>query len=311
MHHEHWCSSHMKDAPCSFGEDILIGRESSSRKLNKQTLKDNTTQYCLYVADPATFLASNSALGILFSSENSLFIQLWKKHMYFWVVLLQLPLNRWIEILLSPLNTDFQQKQTMFDTRYSQPGIWCLPTMCVRVHIWLCLCFVLVCSNDSEGQRNIRRHSPDCGLLPGLYAFSSPSPPRSLVTHCPPWPAVELSLHYPPLTCTPSTPQAVVPLPRRRSTSPSSRLFWGPELRLRLRLRLRLLDSPSLHCDTLFPSVACCPPANRDWWGGTDRCETRPSSGAHRTRPRSLTSLSQLHSPQQTRGEGGSEGCKS
>ena len=33
----------------------------------------------LYVADPATFLASNSVLGTLFSSENILFIQIWKK----------------------------------------------------------------------------------------------------------------------------------------------------------------------------------------------------------------------------------------
>ena len=39
-----------------------------------------TTQFhivpCLYLADPATFLASNSVLWILFSSDNSLFIQL-------------------------------------------------------------------------------------------------------------------------------------------------------------------------------------------------------------------------------------------
>ena len=32
---------------------------------------------CLYLADPASFLASNRVVGILFSSENSLFIQLW------------------------------------------------------------------------------------------------------------------------------------------------------------------------------------------------------------------------------------------
>ena len=34
---------------------------------------------CLYLADPATSLASHSVLGTLFSCENSLFIQLWKK----------------------------------------------------------------------------------------------------------------------------------------------------------------------------------------------------------------------------------------
>ena len=33
----------------------------------------------LYVADPATCLASDSVLGTLFISENSLFIQLGKK----------------------------------------------------------------------------------------------------------------------------------------------------------------------------------------------------------------------------------------
>ena len=37
--------------------------------------------FCLYVADPATFLASNYVLGILFSFESSLFIHLWE---YFW-----------------------------------------------------------------------------------------------------------------------------------------------------------------------------------------------------------------------------------
>ena len=34
---------------------------------------------CLYVADPATFLASNSVLVTSFHSENNLFIQLLKK----------------------------------------------------------------------------------------------------------------------------------------------------------------------------------------------------------------------------------------
>ena len=45
--------------------------------MNRWTLKDNAISYllCLRVADPATFLASNSVLGTLFSSENSLFIQ--------------------------------------------------------------------------------------------------------------------------------------------------------------------------------------------------------------------------------------------
>ena len=46
---------------------------------DKLILKDNTMSYCLYVADPATFLASNYGLGNIFSSENSSFIQLQRK----------------------------------------------------------------------------------------------------------------------------------------------------------------------------------------------------------------------------------------
>ena len=40
------------------------------------TTEFRTVLLCLYVADPATFLASNSVLTI-FSSESSLFIHLW------------------------------------------------------------------------------------------------------------------------------------------------------------------------------------------------------------------------------------------
>ena len=47
--------------------------------MNWLILKDNTVLLCLYVADPATFLDSNSVLGTVFSSESSLFIQLRKK----------------------------------------------------------------------------------------------------------------------------------------------------------------------------------------------------------------------------------------
>ena len=44
------------------------------------TLKDNTLVFlCLYVADPATSLASNSVLGTLIPSANSLFILLRKR----------------------------------------------------------------------------------------------------------------------------------------------------------------------------------------------------------------------------------------
>ena len=43
-----------------------------------------TTQFltvllCSYLADPATFLASNCVLGTLFSSDNSLLFHLWER----------------------------------------------------------------------------------------------------------------------------------------------------------------------------------------------------------------------------------------
>ena len=46
------------------------------------TLKDkrfHTDLLDLHVADPATFLASDSVLGAFSSPESSLFIQLWRK----------------------------------------------------------------------------------------------------------------------------------------------------------------------------------------------------------------------------------------
>ena len=46
----------------------------------KLTLKgQHNFLLCLFVADPATLLASNSVQGTLFSSESSLCIQLWGK----------------------------------------------------------------------------------------------------------------------------------------------------------------------------------------------------------------------------------------
>ena len=55
--------------------------------MNKQTDLKGPAQFhtvllCLYVADPATSLASNSVLGTLFFSESSLFIQLWNKYIF-------------------------------------------------------------------------------------------------------------------------------------------------------------------------------------------------------------------------------------
>ena len=68
----------------SEGKDLhqliyFMPRQSKSKNLsllsllNKQTALKGQHNFCftLYVADPATFLASNSALGTLFSYENS------------------------------------------------------------------------------------------------------------------------------------------------------------------------------------------------------------------------------------------------
>ena len=41
----------------------------------KSKTQFHTVLLCLHVADPATFLASDYVLGIIFSSENSLFVQ--------------------------------------------------------------------------------------------------------------------------------------------------------------------------------------------------------------------------------------------
>ena len=214
----------------------------------------------------------------------------------FTVWLLILLLNRRIRILLSPLNTDFKQKQCSVCCMISQGFGAC--RQCVYVCTSGSVCVSSRCAVMAP--RDSETSGGTVQIAASFQAFMpSHLPPRR--DHL--WLIVllDLLLNYPsiilPSRAQPSTPQACrSPAPATLRLPFLAALFWGPEI----RLRLRLLDSPSLHCDTLFPSVACCPPANRDWWGGTDRCETRPSSGAHRTRPRSLTSLSQLHSPQQT-----------
>ena len=45
-------------------------------------IKQTFVSLCLYIVDPITFLASDSVLRTLFSSENSLFIQLWKNEIF-------------------------------------------------------------------------------------------------------------------------------------------------------------------------------------------------------------------------------------
>ena len=47
-----------------------------------RTTQLHTVWLCLHLVDPDTFLATNSVVGTLFSSEDSLFIQLWK-NIYF------------------------------------------------------------------------------------------------------------------------------------------------------------------------------------------------------------------------------------
>ena len=66
----------------------------------QRTTQFHTVLLCLYVADPATFLALNSILGTLFPSENSLFIQLWRKINIPQYLLLsyQLSMNFWISL---------------------------------------------------------------------------------------------------------------------------------------------------------------------------------------------------------------------
>ena len=66
------------------------------------TLKDNTISYCstLYVADPATFLGSNSVLGTLFSSENGLLNQLMEKKylltLYYYLIIVNIEIKSFI-----------------------------------------------------------------------------------------------------------------------------------------------------------------------------------------------------------------------
>lgn len=62
-------------------------------------------------------------------------------------------------------------------------------------------------------------------------------------------------------------------------------------------IRLHLLDGP-LCTATMHTLPSPCLTANRGWWGGTNGCETRPSSGARGTRPRSLASLLRCRCPQ-------------
>ena len=76
----------IKWALCNFAEQILIRWDIfwAIFKLNIETfcfqewVNKQAYLMCLHLADPATVLASNSVLGSLFSSENSLFSQLQK-----------------------------------------------------------------------------------------------------------------------------------------------------------------------------------------------------------------------------------------
>ena len=85
----------VRDVLCHFGKDILIRRKRSSstfffffclNKLNNQIdLKDNKTSNCLTLficGGPCHLSSFKQCSGTLFSSENSLFIQLWGKQTF-------------------------------------------------------------------------------------------------------------------------------------------------------------------------------------------------------------------------------------
>lgn len=105
------------------------------------------------------------------------------------------------------------------------------------LHIWECLYVIPVCSDGSEEQRNIRQHSPNCGLLPGLYASSSPSPPRSLLTLLSSsdpllnYRSVILVLQKPPPRMHTPPHRLLFPLSQPSPAPPplSSHLFWATD----------------------------------------------------------------------------------
>ena len=63
---------------------FVVTAAAIKQKVYLHTLKGSILCIILYVADPATFLASDRVLGTLFSSENILFI-CFKKDKYIWV----------------------------------------------------------------------------------------------------------------------------------------------------------------------------------------------------------------------------------
>ena len=67
--------SGIKGVLCSFGEERRKVFTNGFFLMSQF----HTVLLCLYVADPATFLSSNSILRTLFCSENSLFIHLRKR----------------------------------------------------------------------------------------------------------------------------------------------------------------------------------------------------------------------------------------
>ena len=85
-------------------------------KLNKQTEQLHTVLLCIEVADRATFLASNRDLGTLLSSENSLFIQLWKLKKYIWLCIITSLVLKMLLFKFLPQN-------------YTVPGYICICTL--------------------------------------------------------------------------------------------------------------------------------------------------------------------------------------
>lgn len=85
--HFHSSKMHCEDFGKKFKSEekkISMDRFSCSNELINQTvfilmtLKDSTVLLCLYLPDPAAFIASASVLGCYISFAEGLFIQLWK-----------------------------------------------------------------------------------------------------------------------------------------------------------------------------------------------------------------------------------------
>ena len=92
---------------------------------HERTTQLHTVLLCLHVADPATYLASNSVLGTLFSSGNSLFNYVWKKYI---CLSLYYHLSYVVNIGIQSLN--FISKTTQCHFNVTEPlNVFVIPTV--------------------------------------------------------------------------------------------------------------------------------------------------------------------------------------